>query len=107
LFGCVLLWKYFEWRTHSEVVSKVKSFALGANNRSGYRGNEFKFKVSMEIKRKFEDVEITFNLTDDEVIDLIATKSLDERVVFFRKLFETDIANTFPFNLMKKVFKNA
>jgi hypothetical protein len=53
----------------------------------------------MKIKRKYEDVEISFNITDDEIINSIVDKSLDERAVFFRKLFETDIKNSFPFNL--------
>lgn len=55
----------------------------------------------MKIKRKFEDVEINFNVTDEEVIDMLSKKSIDERIVFFRKLFQTDIGNTFPFNLIK------
>jgi hypothetical protein len=55
----------------------------------------------MKIKRKFEDVEITFEVTDEEIIDVISKKNLDERVVFFRKLFQTDIGNVFPFNLIK------
>lgn len=53
----------------------------------------------MKIKRKYEDVELSFNITDDEIINAIVQKSLDERAVFFRKLFETDVKNTFPFNL--------
>ena len=59
----------------------------------------------MEIVRKFEDVEIKVTITDDELLELIASKSLDERVVFFRKLMETDLAKTLssldPFNLLK------
>jgi hypothetical protein len=45
----------------------------------------------MKITRKFEDVELTFNLTDDELITAIASKKVDERVVFFRKLMDTDV----------------
>ena len=59
----------------------------------------------MEITRKFEDVEIRVKVTDDELLELISNKNIDERIVFFRKLFETDMGNTFPFNLMKKLLK--
>ncbi len=53
------------------------------------------------IKRKFEDVEITFKLSDEEIISIIADKSLDERTVFFRKLFQTDIKNMLTFKFIK------
>lgn len=55
----------------------------------------------MEIKRKYEDVEITFKLTDEEIIDAISKKSIDERTVFFRKLFQTDLKNIFTFKFIK------
>ena len=59
----------------------------------------------MKINRKFgndeEGVDINFSISDDEVIKEISNKSFDERVVFFRKLFQTDIGKTFPFNLLK------
>lgn len=55
----------------------------------------------MVIVRKFEDVEIKVTVTDDELINLIASKGIDERVVFLRKLFETDMGKIFPFNLLK------
>jgi len=45
----------------------------------------------MKITRKFEDVELTFSLTDDELVKAIASKKADERVVFFRKLMDTDV----------------
>jgi len=56
----------------------------------------------MEIKRKFEDVEIKFKLTDEEIIQLLSQKSLDERVVFFRKLFQTDMRKIFTLKFIKE-----
>lgn len=58
----------------------------------------------MEIKRSYPDVDIKIHLTDDELVELISQKSADERIVFFRKLFQTDISKTFPFNLLKGKF---
>lgn len=59
----------------------------------------------MIIKRKFgnseDGVDLHLNITDDEIIEEISKKTLDERIVFFRKLFQTDIGKTFPFNLLK------
>jgi hypothetical protein len=54
----------------------------------------------MEIKRKFEDVELTFRLSDEELINAIASKKLDERIVFFRKLMDTDLRDTLLGNPM-------
>lgn len=45
----------------------------------------------MKVTRNFEDVELTFSLTDDELVKAIASKKADERVVFFRKLMDTDV----------------
>jgi hypothetical protein len=56
----------------------------------------------MKIKRKYEDVEITFNITDDEIIELISNKSVDERIVFFRKLFQTDVKNILTLKFLKE-----
>ena len=46
-------------------------------------------------------MEIKVKVTDDELINLIASKGIDERVVFLRKLFEPDMGKIFPFNLLK------
>lgn len=56
------------------------------------------------IKRKFEDVEITFKLTDEEIIEIISKKSIDERTVFFRKLFQTDLKSMLTFKFFLKLF---
>jgi hypothetical protein len=61
----------------------------------------------MEIKRQFQDdtnkkINIQFELTDEEIIDLIAQKSMDERVVFFRKLFQTDVKKVLTFKFLKQ-----
>lgn len=54
----------------------------------------------MEVTRKFEDVELKFKLTDEELINAIASKKLDERLVFFRKLMDTDVKETLLGNPM-------
>jgi hypothetical protein len=59
----------------------------------------------MLVKRKFEDLEIQFRLTDEELIELITEKSLDERTVFFRKLFQTDIKNMFTLKYITNLLK--
>jgi Mg/Co/Ni transporter MgtE len=61
----------------------------------------------MEATREFKDdenrkVKITIQLTDDEIIDMIAKKSMDERIVFFRKLFQTDVKKVLTFNFIKQ-----
>jgi len=57
--------------------------------------------MRMIIKREFDGIEIKVTLTDEELVNLIANKNVDERVVFFRKLFETDLGRVFPFSLAK------
>ena len=47
----------------------------------------------MVIRRKFENVDITVNLTFDEVVGLINNMSIDERKLLFKKLFKKDIEN--------------
>lgn len=59
----------------------------------------------MEVTRKFEGVEIRIHLTDDELVNAIASKSLDERTVFFRKLFQTDIRNMFTLKYLTTLLK--
>ena len=39
----------------------------------------------MQIKRTFNGIEMTIELTDEEVVQFIAGKPMDERIVFFRK----------------------
>jgi hypothetical protein len=65
----------------------------------------------MKVIRKFEDVELSFILTDEELITAIASKKVDERVVFFRKLMDTDVKDFLisnpMFNLIfNKLLKN-
>lgn len=60
----------------------------------------------MKITRKFEDVELTFSLTDDELVKAISSKKADERVVFFRKLMDTDFKDFLLGNPMLKLFFN-
>jgi hypothetical protein len=59
----------------------------------------------MEIKRKFPDVEVTFKLSDEEVIEGIVDMSMDERMVFFRKLFQTDVKNVLTLKFLRQFLK--
>jgi hypothetical protein len=61
----------------------------------------------MNINRKFKDdshkeVEVVFKLSDDEVIESIVGLTIDERVVFFRKLFQTDVKNILTLKFLKQ-----
>lgn len=59
----------------------------------------------MEIKQKFGKTEVTFKLTDEEIIEGIVDKSMDERIVFFRKLFETDVKNVLTLKFIRQFLK--
>lgn len=61
----------------------------------------------MEVKREFKDesnkkVSIIFDLTDEEIIELISKKPADERLVFFRKLFQSDVKKILTLNFIKQ-----
>jgi hypothetical protein len=60
----------------------------------------------MKVTRKFEDVELSFILTDEELVNAIASKKLDERLVFFRKLMDTDVRETLLGNPMFNLIFN-
>jgi hypothetical protein len=45
----------------------------------------------MKIQRDINGVEVKFDLTDDEIVQYISAKPIDERVVFFRKLAKSDL----------------
>jgi hypothetical protein len=55
----------------------------------------------MQIKRTFNGIEMTIELTDEEVVQFIAGKPMDERIVFFRKLAQLDLKSFDIFNLLK------
>lgn len=45
----------------------------------------------MKIQRDINGVEVKFDLTDDEIVQYISAKPIDERVVLFRKLAKSDL----------------
>jgi hypothetical protein len=51
-------------------------------------------------------VELSFILTDEELVNAIASKKLDERLVFFRKLMDTDVKETLLGNPMFNLIFN-
>lgn len=62
----------------------------------------------MKIQRDINGVEVKFNLTDDEIVQYISAKPIDERVVFFKKLAKSDLKSFLEilqildiFNLLK------
>ena len=62
----------------------------------------------MQIKRNINGIEMSIKLTDEEVVQFIAEKPMDERMVFFRKLAQLDLKSFDIFNLLKseEVWKN-
>jgi hypothetical protein len=55
----------------------------------------------MQIKRNINGIEMSIKLTDEEVVQFIAEKPIDERVVFFRKLAQLDLKSFDIFNILK------
>ena len=55
----------------------------------------------MQIKRNINGIEMSIELTDEEVVQFIAKKPMDERIVFFRKLAQLDLKSFDVFNLLK------
>ena len=56
----------------------------------------------MKVTRKFDKASISVEVTDEEIIQGLVDKSMDERVVFFRKLFQTDLKNILSFKFLKQ-----
>jgi hypothetical protein len=54
----------------------------------------------MKIKREINGIELSFEVTDEEMIQTILSKSKLLRIEFFRKLVNTEIGEIFPFNLI-------
>jgi len=46
---------------------------------------------TMQIKRDINGIQMSFDITDEEVVQWVASKTIDERIVFFRKLAQLDI----------------
>jgi hypothetical protein len=55
----------------------------------------------MQIKRDINGIQMSFDITDEEVVQFIAEKPMDERVVFFRKLAQLDLKSFDIFNFLK------
>ena len=55
----------------------------------------------MQIKRDINGIQMSFDITDEEVVQWVASKTMDERVVFFRKLAQLDLKSFDIFNLLK------
>ena len=55
----------------------------------------------MQIKRDINGIQMSFDITDEEVVQFIAEKPMDERMVFFRKLAQLDLKSFDIFNLLK------
>ena len=55
----------------------------------------------MKIHRDINGIRVSFDLTDDEIVEWVSAKSIDERVVFFRKLAQLDLKSFDIFNFLK------
>jgi hypothetical protein len=62
----------------------------------------------MKIHRDINGIRVSFDLTDDEIVEWVSAKSIDERVVFFKKLAKSDLKSFLEilqildiFNLLK------
>ena len=55
----------------------------------------------MKIHRDINCILVSFDLTDDEIVEWVSAKSIDERVVFFRKLAQLDLKSFDIFNFLK------
>jgi hypothetical protein len=56
----------------------------------------------IKVKTKVPLTEVTLELSDDEIIEGIVDMSVDERIVFFRKLFQTDVKNILTLKFLKQ-----
>jgi hypothetical protein len=57
--------------------------------------------------RRTKDIDIEITLTDEELIQAISEKTLDERITFFRKLAEKDLTRGIEFlNPLKRFGDN-
>jgi hypothetical protein len=56
---------------------------------------------TMKIHRDINGIQMSFDITDKEVVQWVASKTMDERIVFFRKLAQLDIKSFDIFNLLK------
>lgn len=54
----------------------------------------------MQIKRNINGIQMEFDITDEEVVQWVASKTMDERIVFFRKLAQLDLKSFDIFNLL-------
>lgn len=55
----------------------------------------------MKIKRNINGIQMEFDITDEEVVQWVASKTMDERIVFFRKLAQLDLKSFDIFNFLK------
>ena len=62
----------------------------------------------MQIKRDINGIQMSFDITDEEVVQWVSAKPIDERVVFFKKLAKSDLKSFLEilqildiFNLLK------
>ena len=55
---------------------------------------------TMKIKRNINGIQMEFDITDEEVVQWVSSKTMDERIVFFRKLAQLDIKSFDIFNLL-------
>lgn len=59
----------------------------------------------LKITRQFEDAEITFRVTEDELVAHISGLPIDERLVLLRKLAGKDLEQMLPLKILGGLLK--
>jgi hypothetical protein len=59
----------------------------------------------LKITRSFDGADITFKVTEDEIIAHISNMPMDERLVLLRKLAGKDLQQVMPIKLFGELLK--
>ena len=57
----------------------------------------------MQVKKLVNDVEMSFEVSDDEIIKYLSSLSINSRIVFLNKLMKVDLNNTVFAKSIKKI----
>jgi len=57
----------------------------------------------MQVKKLVNDVEMSFEVSDDEIIKHLSSLSINSRIIFLNKLMKVDLNNTVFAKSIKKI----
>jgi hypothetical protein len=57
----------------------------------------------MQVKKLVNDVEMSFEVSDDEIIKHLSSLSINSRIIFLNKLMKVDLNNTVFVKSIKKI----